>query len=171
MQKENTATNTDWKLVQFQYEALDYSLEQLSEEHDLSLPLLKYAAKDGNWTQIPLPSLEDSSPDEITANTKQRQAIINSLAQRFVGPKISSLGCILLNKTIKMANLVDPTNARSANTLKTLTSIYEQLKVSYFPDTNDIESVGEHKWEIEIVEPKNETASQANALSNEKEAV
>ena len=91
--------STNWELLKFKHEVLGFSIEQLAEEHSLSLPVLKYNSQ--SWKQLPLAegnqldlegltSLEDILHKLGTKTSSQTKAFA-ILKQKFLGPKYVEL--------------------------------------------------------------------------------
>lgn len=157
--------NTDWELLKFKHEILGQSLEELAKDHSLSLPVLKFNAKD--WKQVPLAmentisfegitSLEDvisKLGDKASAQTEAFQI----LKQRFLGPKYIELETVLLHKTIELASGVTSQDPGAAKTLRSLASILGDL-LDHNPllssrDRNDSEFGGGAKeWKVTFVD-------------------
>ena len=171
----------NWSLVQFKYEMLGYSLEELAEEHSLSIAVLEYSSK--NWKQISLE--QDASIDMgevksiedvlIKLNSKvinQTQAF-QILKQKFLGSKYIELEVILLQKTISIASSISDTDIKAATTLKSLTEILTNL-ISQNPllksdSLNNDESEKEKVWEVRFMETKpKEEEKDGIATSNTK---
>jgi len=163
--------DTDWKLIQFKYECLDFSLEQLSEENNVSLAVLKYASE--KWEKAELPSPKSMSLEDLNENTDERSQLINVLTRRLVEPKLAALGGSLIDKTARMANSLNLSDPRVASTLKALTQVYLQLKEALIPVSADQTEDGSTptKWEVQIVEPKTNGPREAETVSGEKEKV
>jgi hypothetical protein len=159
--------NTDWELIKFKHEVLGQSLEDLARESNVSLPVLKFNAKD--WKQIPLAlenqisfegisSLEDiinKLGDKTSAQTEAFQV----LKQRFLGPKYIELETVLLHKTIEMAQ-----SATDAKTLRSIASILGDL-LDHNPllssrDRSDDNEFGSKEWKVTFVDTTKEKPSE-----------
>lgn len=156
--------DTNWELIQFKYEFLGSSLEDLAREHSVSPTVLKYNSQ--NWNQI---SLEQSDPvdmkevksiDDVIA--KLNTQVINQaqafqiIKQKFLGPKYMELETALLYKAISIASNIDEDDPRAATVLKSLTDTLINL-LSQNPLLKSGElggGDGDKVWEIKIVEAK-----------------
>ena len=164
---ENTI---DWELIQFKFEALDYSVEQLAAEHTISLALLKYAT--ASWEKIELPKTDKLDIDSLASDVQSRAQFIDVLSRRYMGPKLTSLGCTLLDKTLRLANSINATDKRTANTLKILTAVYQELRSIHAPTTEETGGGSPPtKWEVHIVEPKTNGACETKAVCNKTQKV
>jgi len=156
--------DVNWGLVQFKYEMLGFSLEDLAKEHSLSAAVLEYNAK--NWKQIPLE--QDTSIDMENIKSiedvliKLNLQVINQtqafqiLKQKFLGSKYIELEMILLHKTISIASNISDTDIKSAATLRTLTEILTNLiEQNPLLKSTEIPAKEEDKtWKIEFVDAK-----------------
>lgn len=126
---------TNWDLIQFKYEVLGSSLEELAAEYSLSLPVLRFNAN--NWKQIPLAkqkridihdaeTIEDIL-EKIAKQIGDETKVFTVLKQKFLGPKYIELETILLHKAIETANNLQTSDSLSATTILKLTNILSNL--------------------------------------------
>jgi len=163
--------DTNWSLVQFKYEMLGFSLEDLAKEHSLSTAVLEYNAK--SWKQVPLEQDASIDMDSIKSIEdvlhKLNSQVINQtqafqiLKQKFLGSKYIELEMILLHKTISIASSISDTDIKSAATLRTLTEVLMNL-IDQNPLLKSIEAPAKEEdktWKIEFVDakPKEEEVS------------
>jgi len=161
--------DTNWDLVQFKYEFLGFSLEDLASEHSISFAVLEYNSK--SWKQISLgqdtlvdmndvKSLDDVLEKLSTQTINQAQAFL-ILKQKFLGSKYVELEAILLQKAISLAANIKDDDPRSAAILKSLTETLVNL-INQNPLLKSKEvggaSEGDKVWEVRVVsaEPKQE---------------
>jgi len=163
-------TETNWDMVKFQYEILGMSLEELSKEHDLSLPLLKFSAE--NWKPLPaaqqkvLQFPDTSSLEKITKDlTKQVREEVRTasvIKQRFLSKKYISLEIQLLTKANQVLANLDPKEKSAANSIRTITEVLRALleQNSLLHVTSEREDFDEGgtptKWEIVFVDAKDD---------------
>ena len=161
--------DTNWELVQFKYEILGYSLNDLAKEHSISLPVLEFNAK--NWKQIPLATLEKplslddiSSLDDILIKlgdqTATRAKAFAILKQKFLGPKYVELETVLLHKAIIMASQIkdnDPLGARTLRTLATvLSDLLQQNPLLRPGDSEELSEAIGREWKVTVVKADKE---------------
>ena len=154
--------DTNWDLVQFKYEFLGFSLEDLAREHSISTALLEYNSKD--WKQISL--VQDDLVDmseiksiddvlkKLSSQTLNQTQAFQILKQKFLGPKFMELETILLYKAISIASNLDDNDSRSALTLKSITEVLVNL-IGQNPLLKSGEVVGgdaDKIWEVRVVE-------------------
>lgn len=172
----------DWSLVQFKYEVLGSSLEEIKEEYDLSEGHLAYVSKD--WKVIPaaakkklefadLSSLE-SLTDDIAGQISQEASLLQTLKQRSLLTKYLELENILLTKAITLAQ--ELTNeGTSVNRLSTLTGVLTNLLAHnplLSPKVDETSGEGEARdWTLTIVEPEFDTSKKTGAAVSEEEKV
>lgn len=160
-------TETNWDLVQFKYEVLGSSLEELAAEYSLSLPVLKFNAS--NWKQIPLAQhkkidIRDAETfedliDNVAKQISDETKAFTIIKQKFLGPKYIELETILLHKTIEMANNLNTTDPLSASTIRKLTTVLSDLLAQnplLGPSETGHDGVIDREWKISFVESKNE---------------
>jgi len=163
--------DTNWNLVQFKYEMLGYSLEDLAKEHSISTAVLDYNSK--NWKQISLEQDISINMDDIKSIedvlVKLNSQVINQtqafqiLKQKFLGSKYIELEIILLQKTISIASNISDTDIKAVTTLKSLTEILTNL-INLNPllksevTKNDENKDKDKVWEVRFIEtePKKE---------------
>jgi hypothetical protein len=168
--------DTNWELVKFKYEVLGCSLADLAVEHDLSLPVLNFNAKD--WKRIPLASKESMSLDDITSledvltklgdQTSSQTKAFAILKQKFLGPKYVELETVLLHKAIEMAQEMKSNDPRSAATLKSLTTVLTELIKNnplLAPGDDELGISDAREWRISIVNAKEEKEKDADEES------
>jgi hypothetical protein len=143
---------TNWDILKFKYEVMGISLEAISLDTGLSMPLLERNARD--WKQLSL-----VADDGNTALTEaERAAKIHSvLKQSQLEPKYIELEMILLYKAIEIANnLSDNADNQNIIALKNLTDVLSNLLAqnpSLTPAKKE-DGVGlpsQNKWEINII--------------------
>ena len=152
----------NWDLVQFKYEFLGFSLDDLAREHSISKAVLDYNSKD--WKAVSLEQDLSFDMSEIKTIedilTKLNNQVINQtqafliLKQKFLSPKFIELETTILHKAISIINLLDEKDSRSAKTLKELTEVLvgllnqnPMLKSGGMP-----EGEGDKIWEVRVVE-------------------
>jgi len=167
----------NWDLVQFKYEFLGFSLEDLANEHHISTAILNYNAK--TWKQISLEQddltdlKEIESIDDVlgklskqTINQTQAFSIIK---QKFLGPKFIELETILLHKAIAIATNLDEKDTRSASTLKHLVDVLTSL-IDQNPLLKNSETEGEESdktWEVRIIHTTTESTKEEKEKDKE----
>lgn len=171
--------DTNWELIQFKYEILGNSLEQLAQEYHLSLPVLKFNAKE--WKQSPLVKekplqLSDiSSLEEIItklgSQTETQSKAFAILKQKFLGPKYIELETVLLHKTIAMAENIKSNDPIGHRTLRSLTTVLADLLqnnplLNGKGDNDEDGSNNSREWKITVVKAD----SREKGDSTEKEA-
>ena len=167
----------NWNLVQFKYEMLGYSLEDLAREHNISAAVLAYNAK--SWKQISLEQNASIDMENIKSIedvlTKLNSQVINQtqafqiLKQKFLGSKYIELETILLQKTISVASSIPDNDVKAASILKslteTLTNLINQnplLKTENFDNNEEEDKV----WEVRFVESKPKEEENGTATTN-----
>ena len=165
--KRSRRHNVDinWELVQFKYEFLGVSLEQLAREHSISGAVLDYNSK--NWIQLSLGQdnlvdMEDIKSIDDVIKKLSKQTINQSqafliLKQKFLGSKYVELETTLLHKAIKVASNIDENDHRAATTLKSLTETLMNL-INQNPLLKSGEFGGEDEdkvWQIRVVTAPN----------------
>jgi hypothetical protein len=166
---------TNWDLIKFQYEVLGESLEDLAAVHEVSPAVLKFNAE--SWKPIPLaqqkalqfPDL--SSLEEITKEmakqVREHARTASLLKQKFLGPKYIALEAMLLTQATTILSNIDPKDPRSANSVKTITSVLKELLeqnsiLHVSSEKEDFEAgTGPTKWEISFVTPEGEHAEES----------
>jgi hypothetical protein len=159
--------STDWELLKFKHEVLGQTLEDLARENNISLPVLKFNAKD--WKQLPLvegnqisfaeiTSLEDII-DKLGDKTSAQTEAFQILKQRFLGPKYIELETVLLHKSIEMAR-----EATDAKVLRSIASILNDL-MEHNPlltsrDRGDDSAFTKKEWKVTFVDVVKEQAKQ-----------
>lgn len=156
----------NWDLVQFKYEFLGASLEDLAFEYSISAAVLKYNSK--NWKQISLVQDEfidmkdvkslDDVLKKLSIQTLNQTQALQILKQKFLGPKYIEFETILLHKAISIASNISEKDQRSASILKSLTETLVNL-VNQNPllKSEEIEDgSGDKIWEVRVVDAKSE---------------
>jgi len=166
--------DTNWNLVQFKYEMLGYSLENLAREHNLSTAVLEYNAK--SWKQISLEQDASIDMDSIKSIedvlTKLNSQVINQtqafqiLKQKFLGSKYIELETILLQKAISLASNITDTDIKAASILKSLTETLTYLIAQNPLLKSDVSSNDDKEedkvWEVRFVGTKPEEKEKNN---------
>ena len=127
--------DTNWDLLKFKYEVLGYSLADLTAEHQVSEPVLKFNSQ--SWKQIPLASKGPLDLEGLTSledvlvklgsETASQTKAFAILKQKFLGPKYVELETVLLHKAIEMAGEIKGNDPRAAQTLRSLATVLSDL--------------------------------------------
>ena len=154
--------DTNWDLLKFKYEVLGASVESLAQEHQVSLPVLKFNSQ--NWTQIPLAKKKPldlkglSSLEEVLSElgneTSSQTKAFAILKQKFLGPKYVELETVLLHKAIKMASEIKENDPRGAQTLRSLATVLSDL-LTHNPllvSGDAVEGDGTKEWKVTFVD-------------------
>lgn len=142
---------TNWDILKFKYEVMGISLEAISMDTGLSLPLVQRNARD--WKQLSL--VEDDG--NVAMSDAERAAKLHSvLKQSHLGPKYVELEMILLYKAIEIANNVnDSADNQNVLVLKNLTDVLSNLLAqnpSLASSARDgADTPVDKKWEINII--------------------
>lgn len=146
------AQSTNWDILKFKYEVLGQSLEAISMDTGLSLPLLRNNAK--NWKQL---SLVEDDGNKAMSTAERSSRIHSVLKQNMLGPKYAELEMILLYKAIELANgLSDSPDNVNVIALKNLTEVLSNLLANnpaLAPKRQDEPGgfISDNKWEINII--------------------
>jgi len=153
---------TNWELIQFKYEVLGISLEELAREYTLSLPVLKFNSKD--WKQLPLALKEPLDLKDLTSledvltklgeETASQTKAFGVLKQKFLGPKYVELETVLLYKAIAMAQELKASDSRGASTLRSLANVLTDLLANnpLLAPNSEIEGTeNSREWKIMVV--------------------
>lgn len=145
-------TGTNWDILKFKYEILGVSLEALSIDTGVPLPLIQRNAKE--WNQLSL--VEDDGNAALTA-AERSSKLRSILKQNQLGPKYVELEMILLYKAIDIAdNLSDSADNANIIALKNLTAILGNLiaqNPSLAPATKEdsVPTPDETTWNINVI--------------------
>lgn len=163
---------TNWELLKFKYEVLGISIEDLANEHCVSIPVLKFNSQ--SWKKIsfgmekPLDLQGVSSMEDILlklgSETSSHTKAFAILKQKFLGPKYVELETVLLHKAIEMATELKSSDPRSANTLRSLAAVLGDLLARnplLVPGDGGVESDGSREWKITFVDAVKERESDA----------
>lgn len=171
---------TNWDLLKFKYEVLEYTLEHLATESGLSIPLLEHAAQE--WEQVPLEERKANTDLEgdIRSDVVEQSRIFSLLKQKFLNPKYIELETTLLHKAIEAAGNIDTSSPGSAKTIQMLTSTLSDLLTEQRALLGDPSAGSETKtWEINIVDSGTENgkttpvkrAKKVSTLPNHQKAL
>lgn len=143
--------STNWDILKFKYEALGVSLEAISLDTGISMPLLKRNSKD--WKKL---SLVEDDENQILSVAERAANIQSILKQKILGPKYAELEMLLLYKAIEISNnMTDSADSSNIAALKSLTEVLNNLLAnnpSLVPAKQDEGNrKPETKWEINIV--------------------
>lgn len=178
-------TDIDWNLVQFKYEVLGYSIEEIQDEYQLSDAHINYISK--GWKRVPaaerkhltftkLESLEEVT-EEVKAQIAEESETLTTLKQKYLLPKFLELENAILTKAISLAQKLDADKS-NVNSLQTLTSILNNLLPNN-PLINKRAEVVEpgtphspQEWKLTIVDPtKSQGTEEAVPTDNQAKEV
>ena len=159
-------SETNWELIKFKYEVLGCSLEDIAQEHCLSLPVLKFNSQ--TWKKLPLvrekpldleglTSLEDILI-KLGSETSSQTKAFAILKQKFLGPKYVELETVLLHKAIEMAMELKSSDPRSAATLRSLATVLGDLleRNPLLTPGDETEGGAATEWKVTFVDSNKE---------------
>lgn len=162
-------SETNWEILKFKYEVLGVSLEALSLDTKISLPILRHNAKEGDWNKLPL--AEDPESSITQANDVSK--LYSALKQKALSSKYIELEMVLLFKAVELANNLETENSSNVLILKNLTEILTNLLANNpslrpeLPDTSSTLKVPQ-SWEINIIHGNQEKTNQTLNVKGEK---
>jgi hypothetical protein len=143
---------TNWDILKFKYEVMGVSLEAISMDTGLSLPLIQRNARD--WKQLPL--VEDDG-NALMSDAERAAKLHSVLKQSHLGPKYVELEMILLYKAIEIANnMNDSADNSNIMALKNLTDVLSNLlaqnpSLAPVKQSDGVGHPADNKWEINII--------------------
>ena len=126
----------DWGLIQIQYETLGSTVEQLSEQFDISEAMIRYAIEEKSWKQMPIcAAVQDwrnveqvqDIGEELITEVQDRMRIMQTVKQSTLGPKYIALETAILGKGLEVIRGIHPDNPNAANQLKAITDVLQSL--------------------------------------------
>lgn len=159
-------SETNWELLKFKYEVLGCSIEDIAQEHSLSLPVLKFNSQ--TWKKLPLAREEPLDLEGLTSlediliklgnETSSQTKAFAILKQKFLGPKYVELETVLLHKAIEMATELKSSDPRSAATLRSLATVLGDLLVRnpLLTPGDEAEGGAATEWKVTFVDANKE---------------
>lgn len=153
----------NWGLLKFKYEVLGASLEAISADHGVSLPVLTLIAEE--WKPLPLESMKevpleelktfDEVVEKLKSNTISQMQAFNILKDKFLSSKYVELESLLLIKTIEVMNSIEDSGLQAANIIQKVAAVFTSLKAIQNPVDTSTGS-GTTKWEVTVLDGSGE---------------
>ena len=171
-------SNIDWNLVQFQYEILGATKEELMLEYDLTESYVEYITR--NWKPVPaaqrkslqftqLDTLEELT-DDVASQIRKEAHALTTIKQKHLLPKYLELENILVNRAISLASVLEIERS-SVPAISTLTNVLMTLLQNnplYSNEDGQIGSGEPQEWKVTVVKSEN-TREALSSVSDEKE--
>lgn len=127
----------DWGLIKIQYELFGETAEELADQFEVSLPMIKYAIKEERWQQLPIANaiqdwknLDDlqEMPADIVDQVRDRMSILFTLKQSTLNPRYIAIETALLGKAQTIIQNLQPDHPNAASILRSISDVFVALR-------------------------------------------
>jgi len=126
----------DWGLLKIQHEVFGSSFEQLAKEYNTTVHMIKYAAEEQGWKQLPIAQaardwqdvgVVDEVTDELMDEVQRRLTILDTVKRAAISPRYHIIEAAILGKVEQIVATMDSTLPTAAAQLKVLTEVVANL--------------------------------------------